>query len=356
MSPCISVIIPVFNTAPWLRRCLDSVARQTLADIEIICVNDGSTDQCADIIHEYARQDHRFLPVELGGNRGVSTARNIGLAAARAAWVGFVDSDDMVEPDFFASLYAETKGGGAEIVKGTCWCEKNAPHFIDEKYNLAIRESKYNFWKEFYSAIYNKNFLYVNNIFFLDKCIAQEDVAFAYEAALCANSINVVDTPFYRYYSHSDSASAGMISYNKLESMMQSYLKMLKRINNTITDENTYILEYTKQILSCLRLYTKKIVKSEIFTIHDLLSRSLIEFIDLCRDRTHILHELQNYEESLAGLLCSRDAAGLTAHFAQNDLRLLYMRSRIAKKLRGEAKTQESSLQATMQRDHGRFF
>ena len=99
--PKVSVIIPVHNTASFLRRCLDSVAGQTLQDIEIICVNDASPDEASAILHEYAMRDNRMRIIEFAENKGVSVARNTGMDAANGEYIGFVDGDDYIDLDFY---------------------------------------------------------------------------------------------------------------------------------------------------------------------------------------------------------------------------------------------------------------
>lgn len=95
--PSLSIIVPVYNGEPFLRRCLDSLVGQTLRDIEIICVNDGSTDSCLSILQEYAARDERIHIISQE-NAGLSAARNAGLRIANAEYIAFVDSDDYVEP------------------------------------------------------------------------------------------------------------------------------------------------------------------------------------------------------------------------------------------------------------------
>jgi glycosyltransferase involved in cell wall biosynthesis len=89
----INIIVPVYNTATYLPQCLDSLVNQTYRDIEIICVNDGSTDNSPDILKAYAERDSRILVIHQE-NLGLSDARNKGLESARGEWVMFVDSDD----------------------------------------------------------------------------------------------------------------------------------------------------------------------------------------------------------------------------------------------------------------------
>lgn len=95
---CISIIIPVYNVAAYLPRCLDSLVNQTYRDIEIICVNDGSTDDSLRVLEEYAGKDARIQVISRE-NRGVSATRNEGLDRAQGEWVMFVDSDDWIESD-----------------------------------------------------------------------------------------------------------------------------------------------------------------------------------------------------------------------------------------------------------------
>lgn len=97
MSPCFSIIIPVYNVAPYLRECLDSVLAQTFADWECICVDDGSTDGSDAILDEYATADSRFRIIHRP-NAGVSSARNAALDVAQGEWIWFVDGDDMIHP------------------------------------------------------------------------------------------------------------------------------------------------------------------------------------------------------------------------------------------------------------------
>ena len=95
-DPIVSVIIPVFNVEPWLRECLESAVNQSLREIEIICVNDDSTDGSPEILREYAEQDSRIQVINQE-NKGLSEARNAGVRAARGKYLYFLDSDDILE-------------------------------------------------------------------------------------------------------------------------------------------------------------------------------------------------------------------------------------------------------------------
>lgn len=113
--PKISVIIPVYNTEKYLSRCLDSVVNQTFKDLEIICVNDGSTDNSNEILDRYASKDNRITVINQK-NGGLSAARNTGLRHASGQYIGFVDSDDWIDIDYYECLIGLAERNNADIV------------------------------------------------------------------------------------------------------------------------------------------------------------------------------------------------------------------------------------------------
>jgi len=110
----ISIIIPVYNVEPYLRRCLDSVINQTHKNLEILCIDDGSTDNSGSICEEYAKKDSRIRVLHKE-NGGVSSARNVGLTHFTGYYLGFVDSDDWIEPDMYETLYASKLGNNVSL-------------------------------------------------------------------------------------------------------------------------------------------------------------------------------------------------------------------------------------------------
>lgn len=115
--PILSILIPVFNTRRYLAESLDSACGQTLRDIEIICLDDGSTDGSAEILDECAERDGR-LKVVHKPNTGFGDTMNVGLAQAQGKYVAFLESDDFIGRDAYAELVAAAEKSGAEIVKG----------------------------------------------------------------------------------------------------------------------------------------------------------------------------------------------------------------------------------------------
>ncbi|MBQ0066251.1 MAG: glycosyltransferase family 2 protein [Firmicutes bacterium] len=121
----VSIIVPVYNTEKYLRRCLDHLINQTLKEIEIIIVDDGSTDASTQIIQEYAQNDSRII-VFHKKNGGQGSARNLGIRNARGEYIGFADSDDYVDQTLYEKLYKKAKEAEAEMVECKyCFVDEN---------------------------------------------------------------------------------------------------------------------------------------------------------------------------------------------------------------------------------------
>lgn len=118
----ISIIVPIYNVEPYLRKCLDSVVGQTYRDLEILIIDDGSTDGSGRICDEYKEKDDRIIVFHTE-NRGLSAARNLGLDNATGEWIGFVDSDDWIEPDMYEVLLKKAEESGADVVECGCYRE-----------------------------------------------------------------------------------------------------------------------------------------------------------------------------------------------------------------------------------------
>jgi glycosyltransferase involved in cell wall biosynthesis len=125
----VSVIIPVFNAEAYLRECVGSLLRQTLAECEFIFVNDGSTDNSLGIIEDFQQQDSRIKIINQQ-NQGVSVARNKGIAAATGKYLGFVDADDFVDEDMFDKLYQFASNTASDIVISNFFAEQGRSKII----------------------------------------------------------------------------------------------------------------------------------------------------------------------------------------------------------------------------------
>ena len=209
MFPKISIIIPVYNTEKYLHECLDSVVNQTLKDIEIICIDDGSTDNSYQILQEYADKDSRFVILQQE-NKGAGRARNSGLKNATGEFVAFLDSDDYyLNTDVLESLYENAKkndvlicgGGFAELrPDGTIFSQwKNTKeygyYFESDK---LIEYQDYQFDFGFTRFIYKRTFLLENNIFFSQRKYF-EDPTFFVKAMTLAKDFFAIKKIVYWY-------------------------------------------------------------------------------------------------------------------------------------------------------------
>ena len=180
----ISIIIPVYNTAPYLRRCLDSAINQTLEEIEIICVNDGSTDNSLEILQEYAQKDKRIKLINFENNKGVATARNEAIKIATGEFLGFLDSDDWMENELFEYLYKNSSN--FDVIKGVYL--RDGYYYPQKKYSHII------------GNIFRRQFLLDNKIEFPQKKIG-EDGAFYREFEKYNARINLLeDNNIYYHY------------------------------------------------------------------------------------------------------------------------------------------------------------
>ncbi|CAI6082817.1 glycosyltransferase [Cohnella sp. JJ-181] len=211
MKPAVSIIVPVYNVASYLPRCLDSLIGQTLSDIEIILVDDGSTDRSAEILSRYAGMDGRIKVIRQA-NQGQGGARNAGLDVAAGTYVGFVDADDWAEPGMFETLYQRALETGADL----CACDYNTVYdrrvvpnalgLTDETVHIAARGiDRYWLDKKFSVVLWNK--LYKRSVirdhairFDAHGEVFSEDVLFNLFYLLHTRIVAAVPMALYNYY------------------------------------------------------------------------------------------------------------------------------------------------------------
>lgn len=140
--PKVSVIIPIYNVEKYLKKCLDSVINQTLKDIEIICINDCSSDNCENIILEYAKKDSRIKIINNEKNSGVGFSRNIGIKESVGEYISFIDADDFVSLDYIEILYNTAIENEADIVF------TNNINIVRDKIIKPYYHNRINIWKK----------------------------------------------------------------------------------------------------------------------------------------------------------------------------------------------------------------
>lgn len=240
----VSVIIPVYNTEKYLRKCLESVCQQTLKDIEIICINDCSTDHSLDILSEYAANDSRIKLIDFSENKGAAVARNTGIDAATGEYLGFVDSDDYVDLNFYEKLYDKAIETGAEAVKGNVF-------FYDEKCNFSYISSWYNnnddikknfaaFLYGFTSSIYLLTFIRKNEINFPEHIRYFEDPYFSIKAAIKYNKLEVVNDAKYFYRKNGESVCLTIDNNEKFKCILASVKEIFKFLNESNISKANY--------------------------------------------------------------------------------------------------------------------
>ena len=136
--PKVSVVVPCYNVATYIDKCLDSLINQTLKDIEIICVNDASMDDTLEHIQKYVKKDNRISLIDFKTNKGVSVARNAGLDMAKGELIGFVDSDDRIDRRMYAVLYENMMRENAQI--SCCGIKYVKDNIIQGYDNANLRE------------------------------------------------------------------------------------------------------------------------------------------------------------------------------------------------------------------------
>ena len=209
IKPKVSIIVPVYNVEKFLQKCLDSIVEQTLKEIEIICINDGSPDNSLEILNEYASKDDRIIVISQE-NQGLSAARNAGLKIATGEYIGFVDSDDYIELNYYEKLYNTACKNDSDIALTTILKHKkkylryNVLHKKEKvayTLNDKMKISEDNTHRIFYvwNKIYRKSLLDKYQMSFPVGRVF-EDVLFNLKTIYYANSIVSVPNTKYNYF------------------------------------------------------------------------------------------------------------------------------------------------------------
>lgn len=207
----VSVIVPVYNTEKYLRKCLMSLLNQTLCGVEIVAVDDGSTDGCREILDDLKCQFPEKLKVFHKENGGQATARNLALSHCTGEYIGFLDSDDWVDPDMYRILYEKAQQTGADYVacgyRDTLWCNGKEQILRDYVASKPIREPKDMFFGALVSPflhLYRRDILLNHGITFPEGLI-YEDTAFYLNAIPYIRKVAVVEKALATRVRRSDS-------------------------------------------------------------------------------------------------------------------------------------------------------
>ena len=248
MKPFFSIIVPIYNVERFLKGCLDSLIHQTFENIEIILINDGSTDGSGDIARSYASQDARIILHEQP-NKGLSEARNAGLRIAMGDYIMFVDSDDEIELEACERLYEILQDKTIEVCK-ILW--SMGKHKIESELSTTgLVDGKELFMQAPYLPIRGCAWLYIakkefftaHNITFIPG-IFYEDVSFVAQILLYAKSIYLTSLYLYRYTPcNKSSIMRGKMTKEKATKSFKSYLILVDFLENLAHAEQDKVLQ-----------------------------------------------------------------------------------------------------------------
>lgn len=252
MKPLISVIVPVYNVEKYLNKCVDSIINQTFKEMEIILVDDGSTDSCHQIIDEYAKKDNRVIAIHKK-NGGQGSARNVGLDISRGEYIGFVDSDDWIDLNMYEKLYKDITSNNSDIsicsrkvFNENSECtgivnvntetiklnEKSIKSYLIGKFLLPHTVSTCN-------KLYKRINIEKNTLRFKDvNDVGSEDALFNY----CL-----------------------MLNINKISSVRDTYYNGVIRQASTTRVYKFGAMKKTSNLMESMRIYSEKINKGEIW-------------------------------------------------------------------------------------------
>src|SRR5690606_34237575 len=281
IRPKVSVVVPVYNVEKYIDRCMESLLHQTLIDIEVILVNDGSPDNSPLICDEYAKKDRRVKVVhKLNG--GLGYARNSGIEIAKGEYIAFVDSDDYVDTNMYKTLYDVAKnndsdtvfcGFNRELKKGKFFpvseCKELVQHegeeeigkllldFIASKPEDSV-ERKYAM--SVWHGIYKLDIIRENNIRFVsEREYASEDLPFQIDFFKKANRINFIPDVFY-YYCYNDSSLTKTFVQDKYFRFKRHYFL----IREKTSDLDPYFFRANRYIIGAIRIHILRLINSNL--------------------------------------------------------------------------------------------
>ncbi|MFA7658463.1 MAG: glycosyltransferase [Candidatus Gastranaerophilaceae bacterium] len=243
----LSVIIPVHNGEKHLERCLKSIVNQTFADMEIIIVNDGSTDDSRQICENFVEFDKRIVLINQA-NKGLSGARNAGITIAKGDYVGFVDGDDWVDLNFFEKLYDTAINHTADIAVADFIREY--PH--SQKHRLKLKEEKVYFntpekyavcrmHKEgcVWNKIYKRNLIEENGLRF-EEGVFYEDREFTAKILHYSNKLVTAENTYYHYFVNNNSITRN----RKTKKQKQDYIRAKQKVLEFIKEKNIAVPDW----------------------------------------------------------------------------------------------------------------
>lgn len=282
-TPKVSVVVPVYKVEKYLHQCVDSILQQSLHDIEVILVDDGSPDSCPQICDEYARKDPRVKVIHQQ-NGGLGKAYNAGIAAAQGKYIGLVESDDWIEPDMYSTLYSLAETYGPDILKCDFFHYNSFKNPADKPYghgtaspqNIYPENKVFNieqaplmlaYHSAVWAGLYKSSFI-KQLAFKTDQGAAYVDFPFSFEALLKAKGIMLTYKRLYHYRieegQNSSTLKPGRGAFKMLDQIL--YVKNFLVQNGLL---NKYAEEFHYHAAKCystfFRCYIEEKYKKEFY-------------------------------------------------------------------------------------------
>lgn len=287
----ISIIIPIFNVDKYVEKTIKSLINQTYLNIEILLINDGSTDMSGDICNEYAEKYNK-IRVFHQNNKGVSSARNLGIDNARGKYIIFVDGDDYVEPNYSSSLYdsiIEDKADMAVQMYFNYYNEKKMVRNIEENINKNMTGLEFIDFQilggkdtTIYAKIYKKQILDKYNIRFNESITNLEDMLFLYDYSIHCNRIKYSSISAYYRIVRNDGVAFSKFNEKKLDALKVFDIinnKLLK-INNKSFIEKNLLNKFNMIIILCSSIICEKYKNEKLLKSLFLEAENILVLLD----------------------------------------------------------------------------
>lgn len=218
MPPDVSIIIPIYNAEQYIASCLGSIVGQTLQDLEILCIDDGSSDHTPEILSEWQHKDSRITILQ-GTHEGPSKARNLGISEARGEYIAFVDSDDTIDPDMMKAMFQAARENGSDMVVCGLALEFESPsHFNQGAVNWgkaryegsekACAEIAGRLRTNVLDKLIRRELINRHQIRFPEELTLNEDGVFVWSCLAYCQTISFLGKNYYHYLQRADSAIA----------------------------------------------------------------------------------------------------------------------------------------------------
>ena len=311
----ISIIVPIYNAENYLERCITSLINQTYKSLEIILINDGSTDNSRDICNNYAKKDKR-IKILNQKNSGVSFARNKGLDTAQGQYICFVDSDDYISQEFVEKMYKQVSTNKADLAICNINNVSNkgikSQNSLSYKNNIITKEDYYKNINSFGGFLWNKIFKknVIGNLRLEEDIYYCEDELFVINYVEKCTRITCLQEPLYFYCTHLNSLSSWKDGWNEKKiTIINAKQKSLDILNKyPFSIYKNYYLKYLYTLIDIYYRYSKNMVKrsklvimykkiqhSNEYTLKNKISVFIrfkhFHFYNLIRELFHILND-----------------------------------------------------------------